>query len=239
MKKLIIFGFLSTIIFTSCQNDIVGEGPIITKEITIDNFNGIGTYGDDRVIISYGETQKITVTGHANIIDKLQKNIYEDTWDIVLKDGNYKNAQLTVNIITPLLNSVELQGSGSVDISNFKSDENVAISIYGSGYIELNGNTGCKNLDITMEGSGAIYSTNNFEDLINLNIEIDGSAQFNGFPITSTNSKIDISGSGTCNVTAQTLLDVKITGSGIVNYKGNPTIKTNITGSGKINNFND
>lgn len=239
MKKIGFMVILFVVVFSSCTDQTVGEGPIITEEITIANFNGIETYGDDNVYISYGETQKVTVTGHANIIEKLERDVKEGIWEIELKDGNYKNAQLTINIILPLLNSIKLEGSGNVEVEDFESDTSMNIEIYGSGNITLNSNIGCENLTIEITGSGAIYAMGTFEDLINLAIDMDGSGVYNGFPNSSVNCVIDINGSSVCNVTVDTMLDVKISGSGVVNYKGNPAISANISGSGKINDYND
>jgi hypothetical protein len=240
MIKKGIFAIVIALVFIACDNDtIVGEGPIVTEEISIENFRGIETYGDDNVHVSYGETQKVTVTGYQNIIDNLETDVQNGIWEIELKNGNYKNSQLTINIVMPLLNVIELQGSGSIEISDFESDTNVAVNLYGSGNITLNSNIGCENLTINMEGSGVIYAMGNFQDLINLTIDMDGSGTYSGFSNSSVNCYIDISGSSTCNVTVETILAVKISGSGVVNYKGNPAITSNISGSGKINDFND
>jgi hypothetical protein len=45
---------------------------------------------------------------------------------------------------------------------------------------------------------------------------------------------VDISGSGNCEVTVNTRLDVDIDGSGSVFYKGTPSIKDHISGSGRV-----
>jgi len=240
MKKLMILGFVGTLLCISCQDDnITGTGPIVTEEITIDNFVGIETYGDDIVNITYGDIQKVTVTGHSNIIDKLERDVQEGIWDIELENGSYRNAQLTINIVMSKLNYIELVGSGNVDVANFKSDTNVEISIYGSGNISLNGNSGCENLDVYIEGSGVIYDMDDFVDLVNSEIKIEGSGAYNGFPNSTVNCEVNIIGSGICNVNVETLLDVKISGTGVVNYKGYPTIKTDITGLGEVNDYND
>lgn len=240
MKKIAIIVIVLAIIVTSCQIDnTVGDGPIITQELIIDDFNGIETYGEDRVNISYSEIQKVTVTGHANIIEKLERDVKEGIWEMELENGSYKNAQLTFNIQIPLLNKVEVSGSGNVEIADFTSNKNVEINLYGSGNIIFNGNTGCENLEINMEGSGNIYALGSFKNLVNLNIDIEGSGGYDGFSNKTMNSEINITGSSVCNVKVENLLKVIISGSGVVNYKENPTINSNIIGSGRINNYND
>ena len=139
MKKLvIIIVVVCTVVLTSCQEQTVGDGPIITRELTIDNFKGIETYGDDLVYISKGEIQKVEVTGHANIIEKLERNVKDGIWETELEDGGYKDSQLIVKMMMPMLNYIELEGSGSVEVESFTSEKNVEVKIYGSGNIELN-----------------------------------------------------------------------------------------------------
>lgn len=239
MKNLVIVIMVCAMVLTACEEQTIGDGPIITQELAIDAFKGIETYGVDVVYISKGEVQKVEVTGHANIIEKLERDVKDGIWKIELEDGSYKDSQLTVKIVMPVLNSIELEGSGSVEVADFTSEKNVEIKVYGSGSIELYGNIGCENLEIDIEGSGKVYALGNFENLINLDVYIDGSGEFDGFPITALNCETKLTGSGICNVTLADQLNVKISGSGVVNYKGNPIIHTNITGSGKVNNYND
>lgn len=238
MKKLVIV-IVCIIVLTSCEEQTIGNGPIVTQELVIDTFKGIETYGDDVVYISKGDVQKVEVTGHVNIIEKLERDVKDGIWEIELEDGSYKDSQLTIKIVMPMLNSIELEGSGSIAVADFTSEKNVEIKIYGSGNIELYGNIGCENLEIDIEGSGKVYALDNFENLINLDVYIDGSGEFDGFPITALNCETKLKGSGICNVTLEDKLNVRISGSGVVNYKGNPIIYTDITGSGKVNNFND
>lgn len=241
MKKLFITLTMLSLLFVSCsENDsyITGEGEIITTEISIDAFKGINSFGTNDVTITRGDVQKVEVTGHANIIERLKTDVNSGIWQIELEKGNYRNAELSFQIVVPLINYVALTGSGNIDLNDFNSEADVAIEIYGSGNIDASENSGCENLNIIIEGSGSINAMNNFNDLNDLDLTISGSGGFNGFSLVADNCDIDIDGSSVCNVTVETLLNVEIKGSAIVNYKGNPTINSNISGSGVLNDSN-
>jgi hypothetical protein len=240
MKKVILFSTLIVLLFTACNDDdsYTGEGPIVTEELTLADFSAIEAIGSMDIIISKGAEQKVEVTGHANIIDRLETSVSNGVWKIKLKDGSYKNADLSFNIVIPDLNAASIEGSGDIDINDFTSTDNVFLGIIGSGDIQLDGNMGCKNLDIEIEGSGNVKANSEFTDLENLDLEIIGSGSFDGFPIEADQVVINIVGSADCSITATTGLKVVIDGSGTVNYKGNPTIDSNIEGSGKIINSN-
>ncbi len=240
MKKAFLFSIIIILIISSCSDDdtFTGEGPIITEEINMADFSGIEAIGSMEVIISEGLEQKVEVTGHANIIDRLETTVSNGIWKIKLEDGSYKNADLTFNIVIPSLNSAIIIGSGEILINDFSSNEDVYIGIVGSGDIQIEKNNGCANLVIDIEGSGHITAKGEFVDIENLDLEIIGSGSFDGFPVEADQVIIDIVGSGDCSITAIVGLKVDIDGSATVRYKGDPTIESNISGSGKIINSN-
>ena len=240
MRKLFIALVGLVILFTSCSKEdlFVGEGTLITKEISMDIFDGIVSYGNNNVTISRGEVQKVEVTGYSNIIDRLLQDVDNGIWKIELKNGRYKNGDLTINMVLPIINEVSIHGSGEILVNDNTSDAHMEVSIYGSGEIRLNKNSGCENLDVIIEGSGTVKTFGEFEDLIDLNIETLGSGGFDGFSLSSKTCDISIEGSSQCQVSVEEVLKVKLKGSGVINYKGNPTITTIITGSGQVNNSN-
>ncbi len=240
MKKVILLSTLIVLFIISCSDDetYTGEGPIITEEIIVEDFSGIEAIGSMEVIISEGVEQKVEVTGHANIIDRLETTVSNGIWKIKLEDGSYKNADLIFNIVMPRLNSAIIVGSGEILINDFSSNEDVYIGIIGSGDIQIDENNGCANLVIDIEGSGNITAKGGFDDIENLDLEIIGSGSFDGFPVEADQVIIDIVGSGDCSITAIVGLKVDIDGSATVSYKGDPTIESNISGSGKIINSN-
>lgn len=241
MKNISLITVISCLLFIGCTNDdffITGQGEITTQEIELEEFHSIAMSGSHEVIISKGTVQKITVTGYSNIIERLKRTVKYNVWDISLKNGNYKNGELIINITIPNTNGINLSGSGIILVNDFSSEEKVTIKNAGSGHIELNKNSGCKSLSISIDGSGKVYANKQFENLHQLNIDIDGSGNYYG-PKNSTNiCNVSINGSAQCNVFVNDYLNVKISGSGEVNFTGNPDIDSTISGSGRINDFN-
>ena len=235
MKNLIAIWALFALLFTSCSDDsYVGEGPIVTEVIVLNDFSAIENMGTNNVEIVKGSVQKVEVTGHANIIDRLKREVGGNTWRIELQEGSYKNADLSVHITVPEMNRAILEGSGMIVLNDFSSQEQVALGIYGSGDIEVHGNDGCKNLNVVIEGSGNVFALEEFPDIENTNLRIIGSGSIIAYPLKATNSSVDIVGSGICKVNVETDLKVRVEGSGTVYYKGNPTIDSSVSGSGKV-----
>jgi hypothetical protein len=86
---------------------------------------------------------------------------------------------------------------------------------------------------ISYEGSGTVMVSGPMEAEY-LELALMGSCSFSGFSFRAENCQVDIIGSGNCEITADSQLDVNIEGSGNVYYKGLTTIKEYISGSGRV-----
>jgi hypothetical protein len=115
----------------------------------------------------------------------------------------------------------------------FPDTVNADLMISGSGNISMMLNAGL--LKSTISGSGEIDLTGSADEH---RIAISGSGDIRSFGMPTLNTFISISGSGSCEVNVQNLLDVNISGSGDVYYIGYPEITSDISGSGGIYNRN-
>ena len=236
-----ILFFFVAFAMISCQKDdirISGEGPITTKTLDVANFSGLELAVAANVVVSQGARQEVTATGHANIIDRIDKKVSGDIWTIELDKGRYRDYELTINVTVPDLNSIYLSGSGHITINDFVNQSDLVLDLSGAGQIDLNTFSGTENMDIDISGSGIITGYNKLSSLREVNLRINGSGSYHGFPIMSDVCKVNISGSGTCQVSVRNTLEVSIGGSGTVYYKGNPSIKDHTNRAGNIVNAN-
>ncbi len=183
----------------SCEDDfnrISGEGPIVTETLSVPGFTSIELTGVDNVHISYGPEQRVEVTGHRNIISRIQRRVVNDTWYMELEDGNYGRYELTYYLTLPYIDYVACTGTADIYIdSPFNQDQ----------------------LTVFLEGTGSFY----------------------GFSFTTRSCRVDITGTGNCQVTATEWLDVILEGTGNVYYKGYPHIDVDISGKGSVVDAND
>lgn len=64
----------TSLVFSSCSDDGIctkGEGRIVTETFELDDFSAIDLAESADVTITQGDIQKVTVTGHTNILDLL------------------------------------------------------------------------------------------------------------------------------------------------------------------------
>lgn len=177
-RNIILTGILLIqISIQSCTKEylkIEGEGPIVSETLNLSNFSNVAIQGVDNVHIQYGTEQKVEVKGHANIIDRIKKDVRNNTWYIELKNGRYGEYELTYYLTLPKIHEIENNGTGDVIMDNEMTQESIRIRLNGTGdyygfsmtvedcEIETIGTgsaevTANSSLDVRIEGTGSVY----------------------------------------------------------------------------------
>lgn len=251
--SIIILTALLALFATSCDDltDKVcenGEGFAETKTLTLPAFTGIILKNAVDVELTQGSTQSVEVTGEENLIDLLTLDVENDIWTIDFSKCIRNMDDMTIRITLPELDFVEVDGSGDVKgIGTFRTSNFIA-RIDGSGDVvlsiiadaatlEIDG-SGDMDIDVeadrlttSIKGSGDMQ----IEGLANINdISVRGSGDLYAFNLETSDTEVDVNGSGDVQVLANDNLDVDIDGSGSVYYRGKPSISFRIDGSGEI-----
>ena len=177
-KNIIIASILlSTIISQSCTKEysrIEGMGTITTETLYLQDFTGIAAAGADDVFISYGPEQKVEVTGHPNIISRIETDVNNGVWQMELESGSYGKYELTYYITLPSIDKISYSGSGDVSVNSPMKTDYLELSLLGSSsfkgfslsadycQVDISGSGNCeisaaKGLDVSIDGSGSVY----------------------------------------------------------------------------------
>jgi len=232
-------GILFLALFTSgCRKDhwpfnLHGEGPVVTETRVVSNFEGIRLKINADIHISKDSVQELSISAQQNIIDNIETYVTGNLLTIDFDRNVKHHLPIDVYIKIPMLNKIQIDGSGNVSTTGDFSESNVDLEINGSG--NINGNFFASSISSQISGSGDISLTGT---ATNHYAQIDGSGNIYSFGLITDHTDIDISGSGNSEVFANQTLDVKISGSGDVYYKGHPTVTVNISGSGSVINKN-
>jgi hypothetical protein len=257
MKNLLYIASIVLIpsLFSSCEgiwpNCLDGNGVVITQERTVGSFDRLESNGDFQVYVYPGDETLVEVEADENLMGHIVTRVYKD--ELIIenrhRDCLRSSGPVRITVTTPTLNSVELNGSGSIWCDSlttdaFKADVDGSGSIQGvylqastldaemtgSGSIRMKGIF--DRTDATIEGSGEIVLTG---ESLNTEYNITGSGKISGNNMLTSNCYVNISGSGDISTWVTDLLDVEISGSGNVYYYGEPpVINTHISGSGKV-----
>jgi len=180
MKKIqmsIVAIIIAGLMAQSCEKmnvRIEGTGAITTHTLQVDEFDKIRVEGADDVILSYGPEQEVVVSGHPNIISRVQTEVKSGTWNIELESGSYGQYELTYYITLPNIEEVKNIGSGNVTVADPMSVGHMKVRLLGSGSffgfslaaafcdVDISGSGECEitvdeKLDVIIDGSGNVY----------------------------------------------------------------------------------
>ncbi len=221
---------------SSCDtyNVIEGSSVVQTEYRRTSYFNRLELYFPAEVIVRQGPAKDIEIVAESNIINLVISRVSGNT--LILDDnGRLRGVgNVKIYIQVPDLNGVFVSGSGRVIGDNKIFTKNMNLRLSGSGLIDMALDVK-DDLVADLSGSGLIFMEG---DTYNGIYDVSGSGKIESFDMHADNSDIVVSGSGRCETTALSRLDVRISGSGSVWFRGNPRISKSISGSGKIVNAN-
>ncbi|MBX3421745.1 MAG: DUF2807 domain-containing protein [Pirellulaceae bacterium] len=203
---------LLSLSFTGCQHwspGIQGNGQLgsVTREVA--TFKHLVIAGSLSAEILQGDQLSVTIEGDTNLLPLIGTDVSSDVLTIGSKESYSTSLGIKARIITPLLESVTLSGSGNCQVGPLQTQQ-FAGHVTGSGRIQASGSA--EHVVATITGSGNV-------DLREL---------------VAQTGEATIQGSGNVQIHAQNKFDATITGSGHVEYVGQPEINQQVTGSGSI-----
>ncbi|MDQ4141571.1 MAG: DUF2807 domain-containing protein [Bacteroidota bacterium] len=217
----------------ACTEDggfcIKGEGDVTSRTLQLQPFQEIDVNGDFEVYVTQGSPQKVEVKGESNILDELNTDVQNRKWKIKFDNCIRRNKTVKVYLTMPEVNSLYINGSGTISGLNKLTSSDLSVVVNGSGNIEAD--LAANKVISRVMGSGEIELSGITKQQA---ITIAGSGEVKTYDLSAEDVNVKISGSGKTKVTASKTLDIELAGSGVVYYRGNPTVNTRISGSGKV-----
>lgn len=227
-----------------------GSGEIVTEERKTGEFERIRLESSADLVIKIGNPGSVRVTTDDNLQDNIITEVVGRKTLLIDSEGNFNSRRgVLVEITTPRLVQVEVDGSGDVEITGLK-EETFEIMLDGSGDIEFEGEV--KQMEITLDGSGLINALNLIAEDVKVELAGSGDIEMRGKAQTlectlSGSGNIDARrleaervdaethGSGDISVHATVFFDGAVYGSGDIDVYGNPeNLERSTPGSGEI-----
>ena len=237
MKKI----FIIAVMFLSFQSfaqwpweKIQGNGVLSKETRQVSNYSSIASSGSFDVMIAFGESNSIEVSGDENLIPYIETTVENGT--LTIKSKNKVNLKaknkLTIYVSLTRLTGISLSGSGEIiGDGNFKNEGQTDFKLSGSGKIKLNFGQ-LHNVIVNISGSGNIRLAGS---AFSLDTKISGSGNADCSEVICEDAIAHISGSGNIKLNANKSINANISGSGNISYKGAANeIKKQISGSGRL-----
>lgn len=233
MKKICILSLITVLFMSGCvdlySDCIVGSGNVVSKDFTVDEFQGVDLAVHGDLYLTQDEQQTLRIEAEDNLLEILQVNVENGKLSIN-SEQCYTNTK-PVNIYVSMKDIGDLSISGSGKIigqTEIKADK-LKLGILGSGSLDIS--LDAEELDTHISGSGdtKLKGSSRIHTIV-----IDGSGNVKAFDLSTEKTDIRIGGSGNGEVDASKELNMNILGSGNVYYSGEAKVSQSISGSGKV-----
>jgi hypothetical protein len=144
------------------NQNVVGTGPIVTKNLTLDEFSKIENTGVADIYVTQGSPQSVVLKAQQNIIDIMTIGVVNEELKIGLKNGvSIERAEeIRFDITIPKITSVILTGVGDCILSGDYQEE-LTIVLTGVGKVKsFDQEVGTCNITITGVGDCEVYVKN-------------------------------------------------------------------------------
>ena len=228
---------LNSCVFNIKSETVKGDGNVVTREYTINDFN--------ELVCALPATVNFSVADNYTCTIRVDENLF-DYIDIKSKDGelelgqpkpkggkyvNFDATEFVIDITGPRIDEITLAGSGDINILSPINEQNLEISIAGSGNVVFKEEVNINHLELGVYGSGDI--TVDKGSIYKLEADIAGSGNIVS-RAESQEVEANVMGSGdiTANVTGT--MEYMIVGSGNIYYYGDAKVNGKVAGSGGI-----
>jgi hypothetical protein len=216
MCKPALAFILSVVSLTAAQSMDSGAANMVTETRNVPFFSALVLNGISAVRIHKGP-QAVRVTIDGNLIDRYETKVQNNKLYIGFKCGislayfkalkNLKRCE--VDITVPDLESIALNGLGTIVVDSFDYDE-LKIDVTGSGSVDLRGSV--SRLRANCVGTGKLLARE----------------------LVSKTARVSTNGASVMELCVEKDLDASVTGSGKILYWGTPSVTQRITGAGNV-----
>ncbi len=220
--------------YRAMTNVLEGSGTIVDKEHEVQPFEILHAGTILRLNIHAGEKPSVVVHADDNLIDHIEVTQEGKRLTVMLeKDLRVRRASITVDVTTPTLNELFVEGAAQVKLEDLQA-KSLAIRLAGAA--KLSGQVDAEKLEITASGAARIEletPDDRTAESVAINAKGATSVDLERFPAKRVS--VEMSGAGHCRVFASEELNAEAAGVGSITYFGNPEqVTKKVRGTAKI-----
>ena len=220
--------------YRAMTNVLEGSGTIVDKEHEVQPFEILHAGTILRLNIHAGEKPSVVVHADDNLIDHIQVTQEGKRLTVMLeKDLRVRRASITVDVTTPTLNELFVEGAAQVELKDLQT-KSLAIRLAGAA--KLSGQVDAEKLEIDASGAARIeLETPDDRTAESVTINAKGATSVDLERFQAKRVSIAMSGAGHCRVFASEELNAEAAGVGSITYFGDPgKVTKKIRGIAKI-----
>lgn len=209
-----------------------------TEDRHLSGFNAVDAHGSFDVYITQGGTESVKVEAPADIIKDITTTVSSGVLRLDTKNHTHwswggNNQKIAVYVTVRDVHSISLDGSGDLYFKEGIHTNRLKVDLTGSG--DITGKVDVESLESTLDGSGDIKLSGH---AANSKVRVHGSGDFTANSLATSQTEVNLDGSGDARVSVSNKIDVSLNGSGDIYYSGGAKqINTSKHGSGDIHHI--
>lgn len=237
MKNRLVL-FMGILTLTSCQvgvssfqnssQTIEGNGNIVSKEYTIDDYSKIEV--ENKADIIYEQK----TLNHPYLVVETDENLQPYT-SVSVEDGvlvlrsteNLKTKHCKVYTNSKSLSEIKVSGVSNIELKSSLDSKNLTINFSGVGSIKAY-DLKCDNLTANLSGVANFTFGGTVRNSV---LNVSGKGDIHAYELNAANSECNVSGMGKIETFTTDFLKARMSGVGNIRYKGTPK-NTEIAKSG-------
>lgn len=228
-RFFILFAAAALLLTSSCKRSLRGEGPLTSTPVKIEDFTSLTVDIPVNVKLVISDSLNCIIHAQKNIADAIQLKVRGNELTIESEYSLKSNDPIELFISVPVMEEVQVNGSGDVTFINRVKGEKIKFNVNGSG--NINAKAEVEEVKGELNGSGSLTLTG---AATKASYNINGSGDLNADDFSTDQTAIEINGSGDAELNVTSKLKADIRGSGNIKYKGQPHVVSEIIGSGNI-----
>ncbi len=201
-------------------NNLRGSGNTVTETYDFSDFDKVVISHAFEADITAADSYRVEVTVDDNLVEHLRVEQEGDTVTIGFAPNLVvTNTTQEVRITLPRLVDLEASGASRVDVSGFKTSDDVRVNVSGASTARGDMETGDLNADVSgastlaLEGSGK-----------NLRVNASGASTADLDNFAVNDASVEASGASRANVNVSGTLDANASGASSIRYSGDPKL---------------
>jgi len=196
---------------------IRGDGNVITKERSAENFTGIKVSSGIDVYLTQGDKMAISVEADANlhevIITEVRGGVLNVYTDANIREAERKRVYVTMRAI----NSVSTTSAGDVVGQTPVKSDKLELSASSAGDIKLEVYAKTIRIDLSSSGDMTLTGEADFMDA-----DLSSAGDLNAFDLKVREADISASSAGDADIHVTERITARASSAGDINYTGNP-----------------
>lgn len=213
MKNLKFIALLSlSVSLVSCfdGDTYVGSDTFTTEERIVDNFTGLHISDGTEATVRFGEERSVFIRVNDNLVDRVRTEVRSDVLVVELRNGNYRNTDLSVEITVPDLSFLRASDGAKINAGPFSGLDDLQLEASDGAKITVAGST--ESMQVRASDSGKIFA----------------------FDVETEDCDAVVSDGAEVEVSVIDALTGRVSDGGRVFYHGAPTISVATSDGGRV-----